>query len=168
MTKTTNYQLSQWEATDKLSRADFNADNAAIDAAIKAVADTANSKAGSAEVSALQQSVNSQIAALSTALGSGGSNCRIAWGSYVGTDKSGSKAAVVLTFPFQPILVYVCKDQNTTSGLFLRPNGACNSAANNVAATWGADSISWYCTSSASAQFNEAATYYYVALGVDE
>ena len=31
---TTNYQLCQWEATDKVSRTDFNEDNQKIDAAI--------------------------------------------------------------------------------------------------------------------------------------
>ena len=30
MQQTTNYQLNQWEATDKLSRADFNADNCSV------------------------------------------------------------------------------------------------------------------------------------------
>ena len=35
MTRTENYQLNQWEPTDKISREDFNADNAKIDAAIK-------------------------------------------------------------------------------------------------------------------------------------
>ena len=39
MQKTTNYQLNQWDAEDRVTREDFNADNAKIDAAIKAVAD---------------------------------------------------------------------------------------------------------------------------------
>ena len=38
MTKTTNYNLNQWEAEDVIKREDFNADNAAIDAALAAVA----------------------------------------------------------------------------------------------------------------------------------
>ena len=32
---TTNYNLNQWEATDKVLRTEFNADNAKIDAALK-------------------------------------------------------------------------------------------------------------------------------------
>lgn len=36
MNYTPNYQLNQWEATDQVKRADFNADNAKIDAAILA------------------------------------------------------------------------------------------------------------------------------------
>ena len=47
MKKTTNYQLSQWDAGDKVQRVDFNADNAKIDAGLKANAD-----AVAAEVSA--------------------------------------------------------------------------------------------------------------------
>ena len=39
MNHTTNYNLNQWEAGDTITREDFNADNAAIDSAIKAVAD---------------------------------------------------------------------------------------------------------------------------------
>ena len=39
MTKTTNYQLNQWGENDYVRRADFNADNQKIDAAIKAAAE---------------------------------------------------------------------------------------------------------------------------------
>ena len=34
MTKTTNYQLNQWEKTDRIMMDDFNADNEKIDAAL--------------------------------------------------------------------------------------------------------------------------------------
>ena len=39
MTKTTNYQLNQWDATDRVLRTDFNSDNQKIDAALKNAAD---------------------------------------------------------------------------------------------------------------------------------
>lgn len=39
MNQTTNYQLSQWEDTDRILRVDFNNDNAKMDAALKANAD---------------------------------------------------------------------------------------------------------------------------------
>ena len=38
MNHTTNYDLNQWEADDRVTREDFNADNAAIDAAISGCA----------------------------------------------------------------------------------------------------------------------------------
>ena len=34
MNQTTNYQLNQWEATDRILMSDFNSDNAKIDAAL--------------------------------------------------------------------------------------------------------------------------------------
>ena len=40
MNQTTNYQLSQWEPTDRILMSDFNADNAKIDAALKTQADS--------------------------------------------------------------------------------------------------------------------------------
>ena len=39
MTKTTNYQLPKWEKTDRIQMSDFNDMTAALDAALKAVAD---------------------------------------------------------------------------------------------------------------------------------
>ena len=39
MTKTTNYQLNQWAKPDRVMMDDFNADNATLDAALKANAD---------------------------------------------------------------------------------------------------------------------------------
>ena len=39
MNKTANFQLTQWEKTDRIMMEDFNRDNAAIDAALKALED---------------------------------------------------------------------------------------------------------------------------------
>lgn len=39
MNKTANFQLNQWEKTDRIMMEDFNRDNAAIDAALKSNAD---------------------------------------------------------------------------------------------------------------------------------
>ena len=39
MNQTTNYQLSQWEASDRILMSDFNNDNAKIDAALKTQAE---------------------------------------------------------------------------------------------------------------------------------
>ena len=44
MTKTTNYQLNQWDENDYVKREDFNADNAKIDAALQALAEGAAAK----------------------------------------------------------------------------------------------------------------------------
>ena len=41
MNATTNYQLSQWDASDRVLRTDFNADNAKIEAALSGLSDQA-------------------------------------------------------------------------------------------------------------------------------
>ena len=37
MKQTSNYQLNQWEKTDRILMEDFNGDNAKVDAALKAL-----------------------------------------------------------------------------------------------------------------------------------
>ena len=56
MNKTANFQLTQWEKTDRIMMEDFNRDNAAIDAALKSNADkvAAETAAREAGISALQ------------------------------------------------------------------------------------------------------------------
>ncbi len=59
MNKTANFQLTQWEKTDRIMMEDFNRDNAAIDAALKS-----NAEAVAAETAARE--------AADTALGKSG------------------------------------------------------------------------------------------------
>ena len=59
MNKTANFQLTQWEKTDRILMEEFNSDNEKIDTALKASADG--------------------VAALQTALASCG-NCKIVYG----------------------------------------------------------------------------------------
>ena len=83
MNKTANFQLTQWEKTDRIMMEDFNRDNAAIDAALKANADKA--------------------AALQTAL-AGAGNCEIGLISYTGNGKSGANNPTIINFPKKPTL----------------------------------------------------------------
>jgi len=66
---TSNYGLCQWEASDKVLRTEFNADNAKIDAALVSKASTSalnslkstvNTKADKTALSALQTTVNTK------------------------------------------------------------------------------------------------------------
>lgn len=57
METTTNYKLPQWVKADQIKMDDFNGVFANIDAALKANADAAASKASSAELNAVQQEV---------------------------------------------------------------------------------------------------------------
>ena len=154
MTKTEHLQLNQWDAADPIRREDFNADNAAIDAALLAVGETA--------------------AALAAALGSGGHNCRIAWGSYTGTGTCGSTAPTSLSVDFVPILVLVedeTASKTKTSATFMRSmTTGYNGQGSLVHLTWGDTGLSWYYDTStavsAAAQMNAAGlVYHYTVLG---
>ena len=79
MTKTANYQLNQWGENDYVKRADFNADNQKIDAAIKANADAI----------------------------AGAGNCVIETGTYTGTGLYGESNPVTLAFQHTPQIVFL-------------------------------------------------------------
>lgn len=49
MNKTANFQLNQWEKTDRIMMEDFNRDNAAIDAALKSSADAITAETAARE-----------------------------------------------------------------------------------------------------------------------
>lgn len=85
MNKTANFQLTQWEKTDRIMMEDFNRDNAAIDAALKSNADKA---------------------ALQTAL-AGAGNCSIETQSYTGNGKYGQNNPNSITFSKKPKAVLI-------------------------------------------------------------
>ena len=151
MNKTANFQLTQWEKTDRILMEDFNSDNRKIDTALKASADA--------------------VAAAAAALENCG-NCRIVYGTYTGNGKSGSANPNKLTFDGKPVLVIVQAQSNTTDFDFhLRLVRGCGwavgdhgnySYTNSVA--WGENYVSWY-NDKAETQFNlQGSVYSYVAL----
>lgn len=74
MQQTTNYQLNQWEKTDRILMADFNGDNSKVDAALKSSADAAAAEAAAraaadaAEVAARTAADDAEIAARTAAV----------------------------------------------------------------------------------------------------
>ena len=68
MNQTSNYQLNQWDAEDRILREDFNADNAKIETALAGMAGTLT-----------------EHAAALAAVG----NCKIVYGSYTGKGTCG-------------------------------------------------------------------------------
>ena len=158
MKKTSNYSLYQWEAGDRVTRADFNADNLAIDAALKSVADAA----------------------------AGG--VKFVHGSYTGAGTYGAANPNSLTFSFTPkaLIVLGHNHDNTNSqqsifAIFIAnmdqtPSIELNIPSNTViytprnhqikGVTWSSSGLTWYSTESALAQMNyQNVTYYYVAFG---
>ena len=134
---TENYNLSQWERTDKVQMEDFNADNAKIDAAIKAEAEAR--AAGDA--------------ALQTALSKKG-NCQIWVGSYKTTGLYGQNHPNSITFPKMPIFAFVIA---TYTAIFIPGHTYVMAHYNTVAdlhLTWNGTTVSWYSVKGALEQLN--------------
>ena len=143
---TTNYDLNQWEGTDKVLRTEFNADNAKIDAALKANADAIAAEAAARE--ALAETVALK------------GNCRILMTSYQGTGAYGETAPTSLVFPQgEPELILIMDEDCRL--LWIRKG--CTRAVNgngSVWVTWSAGGASWYSSQNGASQMNSYGTYY--------
>lgn len=123
---TPNYDLSQWEPSDKVLRTDFNADNAKIDAALAG-------KASAAAVDSLARTVAGHASALVRT-----GNCRIYTTTYTGPGGAGESGAVQLTFPGKPELVAVA---DPGSGAFILMIQGCrytqrSNSTSSINVTW--------------------------------
>ena len=173
MKRTTNYSLPTWEKSDFIQMSDFNDLTQKTDAALKANADAAGSKADGA-------ATNAALTNLAKNLGTAEHNCRIAVGSYTGTGTYGQNNAVSIACDFYPVLLVVASATRANSSnrphFFLRPRTVANSPYAGtsepvaIKVTWADDGISWYVTSGKEThQLNTGGTvYYYTVLGYDK
>ena len=100
MNRTNNYNLCQFEETDRVRRTDFNEDNAKIDAAVKAV---------DRRVDGLEASKADKTALAAVE----GKISRIVTGTYAGT--GGSSGVRRISLPGRPKLVLIRTDYPNTS-----------------------------------------------------
>ena len=111
-------------------------------------------------------------------IGTGGNNCRITYGSYVGNGNAGPDSPNTLTFNsgFQPDFIAIMNPTDIYSEIGLaavRGTTATMSRVDTsgeyIGMSWGVNSVSWWhrvSFYSAKAQLNTSGTtYYYVALG---
>ena len=104
MNHTPNYNLSQWEKSDKVLMDDFNADNAKIDAALHTLVGQVAGKAAQSALNNLSQTVAGHTSALA-----GKGNCQICCVTYTGT---GEEVTQTLAFPDRPVLVFLMHGSN--------------------------------------------------------
>ena len=117
--KTTNLELNQWVGTDPVLMADFNADNAKIDAAV--------------------QSLYAAMALLP----------HIATGTYTGSGEQGSSHPNTLSFPFAPKFVFIIGEYYACffiGGAAIAGGWTITSGVANLKqqVTWSGNSMSWY------------------------
>ena len=136
---TTNYQLCQWEATDKVLRTDFNQDNQKIDAAL----------AGKGNCSVASGSY--------TGTGSYGAASAITL-----TFPFQPKLLCLAEKNAMYGSCYTLLIRGQTAFCYLTSNGGGNSGV----CSWGENSVTWYSQQNAMCQFNTPGTEYcYVAVG---
>jgi len=140
--QTQHLKLCQWEEEDEVLRADFNADNAKIDAAAAAAEEKI-------------QAIQTQAARFG--------NCVVVAGSYIGNGGRESGSPCTLRFAHKPLLVLV-------DGMYILVRGVTSStvvesgSTNNIHISWGDRAVSWYAVDDWSNQCNSSGrTYYYVA-----
>lgn len=157
MEHTPNYQLPRWALSDPIQMNDFNAAFAAIDTALKANADTG--------------------AALTAALGAGGSTCRIVCGSYTGAGTCGAASPTALNLGFKPLLVFLINTESTAANegldlnqtILVRPAARARKSwatSDELSVQWTDGGVSWYGNSAYNQLNASTRTYAYVALGV--
>ena len=141
---TPNYALNQWERDDRILMDDFNADNAKIDAAIKAEVDAR--AAGDA--------------ALRTALNAKG-NCQIWVTTYKGTGQYGKDNPSSITFPRMPSVVFVISDFTLA---FYPGQVQARATTGFLTVSWSGTTVSWYSIKGALEQLSSGGPYPVIAL----
>ena len=152
MTYTTNYQLPQWVKSDRIMMDDFNDANSKIDTALKNHDDVLDTLTG-------------QL----TEKG----NCRIVYGSYVGSGQAGPSSPTSLTFDGKPLAVFIMSQTHSSNTWFAflpMIRGAQWAAAlSQCIVSWGDNSVTWYCwENSTQSQFSSGVQYYIAFLAADE
>ena len=147
--QTANYALSQWSRTDQVKMEDFNADNAKLDAALKAAADAR---------SALQAALNTK------------GNCTVGLFTYIGTGKCNQANPTIVHFPKMPTVFIIAGN-----GLMVGKGGAPyasltyyfpgGSSVTNKDVTWSGSTLSFYASTSdtPSMQLNSQMEYQVIA-----
>lgn len=118
-----------------------------------------------------------EITRLEGLLGSGGNNCRVAFGAYIGNGRVGVGNPNSLTFDFTPALVVITpKNDQSYQSPAVMVLGSNTTGQHNLYyhysanLTWQNNMVSWYSASNdAAAQLNTSgAEYCYVALGYNQ
>lgn len=159
MNYTANYRLPQWVEDDRILMEDFNQAMETIDAGL-------HSKASGETVTALAESVDSQLEAIAEQIAACG-NCQITTGSYIGQGRIGKASSNTLTFSFKPIMLLVYTSAYSSYLLLMRGKtvGVFETTTNTV--TWGDNSVSWYNDADVAGQLNTYnTTYSYLCIGM--
>ena len=167
MKKTTNYQLNQWAKSDRVMMDDFNADNAKIDAALKANADAiAETAAAFPLVKIKEVTLGADTAQWDIDVSD--INFYQYTRIFLLPKLTGSSNPKTLTFDGTPLFVALSGRYHffAVKGCsFVQTLSSPSLADLSLPLTWGDRSVSWYSTENADKQQNLSGTdYFYIAL----
>ena len=179
MQQTSKYQFNLVDTTDDFSPAPLNQNMEKVEEELSGLSTALTQGLEEVEdsVTALEDSVDSQLAAVAANLGAAGKNARIAWGSYTGTNAYGAGSPNSLTCDFIPQVVFILGHSiggsgNNVSAFLLRGADWVETiyqGGRDITVTWTSNGVSWYCPDDQSGQLNYTANRYpYLFLGYDE
>ena len=171
MQQTSKYQFKLIEGTDSFSPAPLNQNAQKTETLLAGMEE--DLAALEADLAGQIQDVEESVTAVTTALGTGGHNARIAWGSYTGTGTYGQDTPTVFACDFKPMLVIVGWQDYQYSpplvlvhGVDLAPTEFFQYQA--VSVIWEDRQVKIYSTDAEETQFNkEGHAYRYLILGYD-
>ena len=152
MTKTQNYRLNQWEPDDKVQRDDFNADNAAIESALTALA--------------------AQDAILNSTLGRKG-NVTLSVSTYEGDGTHGASNPTRVSFSRIPTMFIIAGPEGFVIGrggqskAFGCVSASSSAVTRTVNISWSGASFTMYDNSYPGYQMNMVTTHYVFAFNTE-
>ena len=153
MQQTSKYQFNLIEGTDDFSPTPLNDNMEKVEEELSELNDT--------------------VAQHTAAIGTGGHNCRIAFGSYTGNGLYGEEHPNRLEFDFTPMLVLIGVGEGSyPCSHFLRPaNGSCSALNYPMKVLWEGSAVGWHVNTTTNPDINQMNTsgtvYHYVAIGYD-
>ena len=179
---TPNYALSLWEASDQVTRVEFNENHTKIDAALQGLEAALAGKAAQSAISTLQSSLSSlqgSLSALQTTVArkqDTSSALKVTTGTYTGTGTAGSGSPNTLDFASTlgraPALVIVRPQDDATYGfIVIRGMTSTYSLSENrggdrkIFPSWSGTRFSWYAPYPAYQLNNPGTVYCYFAVG---
>ena len=149
MQQTTKYQFNLVDATDDFSPEPLNQN--------------------AQKTETLIAGLETDLAEVIANLGSGGHNCRLAFGTYQGTGQYGQNHPNTIQVGFTPVLFFLdCLEQRKEHLIMvLRPMDDAGSLETyNIPFTWLDNGVRWYCAEGDGQQRNDSQnTYAYLLLG---
>lgn len=179
---TPSYALSLWEASDQVTRTEFNENHTKLDAALQGLEAALAGKAAQSAISTLQSSLSSlqgSLSALQTTVArkqDTSSALKVTTGTYTGTGTAGSGSPNTLDFASTlgraPALVIVRpQKEDTYCALMIRGMTSTYAMTQStstdrlITLTWSGTRLSWYAPYPAFQLNNTGTVYCYFAVG---